>query len=113
VRPYLWDAAVSAAPIWIARGVQNKVLEATAAGLPSVVTPAVFDGLPPQVRSACRVGDTAESFADALVGLLQMPAASRRCIAERASLADLAWDTQLFPFLNLVETAAFSAAAAT
>ncbi len=46
VRPFLWQAAVSAAPLLVARGVQNKVLEALAAGLPCVVTPPVFEGLP-------------------------------------------------------------------
>src|SRR6185295_9529665 len=49
MRPYLWRSAMSVAPIFQARGVQNKVLEAAAAGLPSVVTRAVWDGLPPQV----------------------------------------------------------------
>ena len=38
VRPYLWSAAVGIAPLLEARGVQNKVLEAVAAGLPVVVT---------------------------------------------------------------------------
>jgi glycosyltransferase involved in cell wall biosynthesis len=63
VRPYLWRSALSVAPIWTARGVQNKVLEAAAAGLPSVVTPAVFKGLPEQVAAACTVAETADSFA--------------------------------------------------
>jgi sugar transferase (PEP-CTERM/EpsH1 system associated) len=46
VAPYLWKAAVSVAPLLTARGVQNKVLEAVAAGLPTVVTPVVAEGLP-------------------------------------------------------------------
>src|SRR3954468_16751037 len=40
IRPYLWQSAVAIAPLFEARGVQNKVLEAAAAGLPSVVTSA-------------------------------------------------------------------------
>ena len=51
VRPYLWRAAVAVAPLDTARGVQNKVLEAVAAGLPAVVTPAVYDGLPDAVAT--------------------------------------------------------------
>jgi hypothetical protein len=35
VKPYLWASAVSVAPLFVARGLQNKVLEATAAGLPA------------------------------------------------------------------------------
>ena len=33
VRPAYWDASVFVAPLQIARGVQNKVLDAAAAGL--------------------------------------------------------------------------------
>ena len=50
VRRYLWDSAVSVAPLLTARGMQNKVLEAIAAGLPVVVTTAVSEGLPEGVR---------------------------------------------------------------
>ena len=46
VRPYLWRAAIAVAPLETAHGVQNKVLEAVAAGLPVVVTSAVYEGLP-------------------------------------------------------------------
>src|SRR5262249_5585341 len=53
VRAHLWGAAVAAAPLLTARGVQNKVLEAVAAGLPTVVTPVVLDGVPPEVRPGC------------------------------------------------------------
>jgi len=37
VREHLWNSAVSVAPLLTARGLQNKVLEALAAGLPVVV----------------------------------------------------------------------------
>ena len=61
VRPYLWRAAVAAAPLQIARGIQNKVLEAVAAGLPCVVTPQVAEGLPREVVPACWTGSTVTS----------------------------------------------------
>ena len=47
VREWLWGAAVGIAPLHVARGVQNKALEAIAAGLPIVITDAVAGGLPP------------------------------------------------------------------
>lgn len=45
VRPYLARAWVFVAPLRIARGVQYKVLEAMAMGLPTVCSPRVFSGL--------------------------------------------------------------------
>lgn len=45
VRPYLAEAQLAIAPLRIARGVQNKVLEAMAMGCPVVATPAALEGL--------------------------------------------------------------------
>jgi polysaccharide biosynthesis protein PslH len=42
IRPYLAHALVSVAPLRIARGIQNKVLEAMAMALPVVVSTAAF-----------------------------------------------------------------------
>ena len=100
VRPYLWGAAVAIAPIWVARGLQNKVLEAIAAGLPCVVTPGVLEGLPLSVRPACLVGHDAGSFADAILSLLRESPNERRRIAGRPNLAQLTWGAQLVPLLD-------------
>src|SRR6185503_7468001 len=67
VRPFLWQAALSVAPLLTARGLQNKVLEALAAGLPTVLTPEVLQGLPIGVRGGCRVAASAAAFADAIL----------------------------------------------
>jgi sugar transferase (PEP-CTERM/EpsH1 system associated) len=45
VRPYIAHATVVVAPLHIARGVQNKVLEAMAMGKPVVASPASIEGL--------------------------------------------------------------------
>ena len=49
VRPWLWESAVAIAPLHVARGVQNKALEAIACGLPIVITSAVAAGLSGEV----------------------------------------------------------------
>ena len=95
VRPHLWAAAVSAAPLHTARGIQNKVLEAVAAGLPVVVTPAVMEGLPPEVRAACAEAHTPEIFAVSLVSLLALSPEGRRQRAGTAALDALTWDRRL------------------
>lgn len=45
VRPYIRHAAVSVAPLRIARGIQNKVLEAMAMAAPTVVSPQALEGI--------------------------------------------------------------------
>jgi sugar transferase (PEP-CTERM/EpsH1 system associated) len=106
MRPYLWRSAVAVAPIFQSRGVQNKVLEAAAAGLPSVVTRAVGDGLPQQVLAACRITDTADAFAAAVIELLSLTPGDRRRLTARAALSSLGWQTRLAPLVALIERAA-------
>lgn len=113
MRPYLWRSAVSVAPIFQARGVQNKVLEAVAAGLPAVVTPAVWDGLPPDVLPACRQAADPESFARAVLNVLLTSPAARRRMAAGVRISGLAWPLRLAPLMDLVERAAGSRAGGT
>jgi polysaccharide biosynthesis protein PslH len=106
MRPYLWRSAIAVAPIHQARGVQNKVLEAAAAGLPSVVTSPVWKGLPKEVLAACRRADTPEQFAAQVIELLALSPDARRARASLARLDDLAWPKRLAPLVDLVENAA-------
>jgi glycosyltransferase involved in cell wall biosynthesis len=105
VRPHLWHAAVAVAPLRVARGVQNKVLEAVAAGLPCVVTSAVFDGLPASIRPATVSCDDAPAFAAAIVRLLGATAQERAAIAGAIDVASYSWDAQLAPFLTILDEA--------
>lgn len=68
---YLDDATVFVAPIRIARGVQNKVLEAMARRVPVVSTAAAADGLDAVEGRDFLVGNTPEAFAEQTVRLLR------------------------------------------
>lgn len=105
MQPYLWQSALAAAPLLHSRGVQNKVLEAAAAGLPVVVTRTVWDGLPAEILPACRLADDAAEFARAIVDLLALTPAERRATAARAWVSDLTWSGRVALLLRLVENA--------
>jgi glycosyltransferase involved in cell wall biosynthesis len=102
VRSRLWNAAVSVAPLKTARGLQNKVLEALAAGLPTVVTAQVLDGLPYEARGGCRVAETPEAFAQQVLSLLALSGAERRAVAAKADLTTLTWERQLAPLHDIL-----------
>jgi sugar transferase (PEP-CTERM/EpsH1 system associated) len=105
IRPELWDAAVAVAPLLTARGVQNKVLEAVAAGLPCVVTPQVAAGLPEEVVPAVWVASDPKEFAGRVVTLLQMAPGERRAIAQ-LDLSALSWERRMGPMVTLLREAA-------
>jgi glycosyltransferase involved in cell wall biosynthesis len=106
VQSYLWGAAVSVVPLLTARGVQTKVLEAVAAGLPVVMTSSVHGGLPEEVYPACHVADSAAAFADEVLALLEKPGAERRAIAGRADVGRLGWNARLSPLWSILADAA-------
>jgi sugar transferase (PEP-CTERM/EpsH1 system associated) len=103
VRPYVWQASAGVAPLWLARGTQNKVLEALAAGLPCVVTPAVMEGLPPSAQQACVSRSDAAGFAAALISMLRRAAGPTERALTSQSVQSLRWESQLAPFLTILE----------
>ena len=106
IQSHLWSAAISVAPLKIARGVQNKVLEALAAGLPVVATPQVIEGLPTEALAACRVADAPGEFAEQTLSLLALSGQERRALAAQADLCGLNWEHQLAPLREILAKAA-------
>lgn len=70
VRPYVAHAAVAVAPLRIARGIQNKVLEAMAMGKHVVATTAAMEGIPYHESLAVSVSDDAGLMAKQVDDLL-------------------------------------------
>ena len=87
VRPYVAHAAVSVAPLRIARGIQNKVLEGMAMGKPVIASPAAFEGVRATAGNELLVADGAADFAatinDVLAGKHPGLGASARQAMER------------------------------
>jgi sugar transferase (PEP-CTERM/EpsH1 system associated) len=83
VRSYYRQAAVCVAPLRIARGIQNKVLQSMALGVPVVATSAAARGLESRPDEHMLVEDDPARFAQAVIGLLG-DRDGRRRLAERA-----------------------------
>ena len=75
--PYFHAASVGVLPLRIARGIQNKALEAMACALPCVATRTVADGVSAEDGRHLRVADEANGFAAAVCDLLDGPEAAR------------------------------------
>lgn len=73
IRPYVRHASISIASLRIARGIQNKVLEAMALARPVVCTPQALEGIDAAPGTDLALVDTAEGFADTVLNLLADP----------------------------------------
>lgn len=96
IRPYYAQAAVVIAPLRIARGIQNKVLEAMAMARPMVTTSAALDGIAAENGKHLLVGETEAEFARAVIQVLQgrsptdMGRDARKCV-----LANHEWSAHM------------------
>ncbi|WP_026377198.1 TIGR03087 family PEP-CTERM/XrtA system glycosyltransferase [Aestuariibacter salexigens] len=71
VRPYIAKATISVAPMQIARGIQNKVLEAMAMGKAVVMTPMAAEGIALPELQKDFVTDVSKIFAEKVITLLE------------------------------------------
>ncbi len=94
VRPYLRHAAMVVAPLRIARGIQNKVLEAMAMGKAVLATPPALEGITARVGKDIVLADTAAAQAEAVRTLLADPGAAGRigAAARQRILQDYDWE---------------------
>jgi sugar transferase (PEP-CTERM/EpsH1 system associated) len=106
VRPYLSAAGVCVVPLRLARGVQNKLLQAMAMGLPTVATSAAFGGINGAPGEELLIADDPDSFAACVVRLLadealrDLVGRSARAAAER----NYRWDVSLDRLDALLES---------
>lgn len=103
VRPYVSHARVAVAPLRLARGVQNKVLEALAMAKPVLASPAALEGLDAEEGRHLALAQTAADFSDAAVSMLksdnaEMGVQGRRLVVER-----YAWDASVARLRDLLE----------
>jgi len=84
VRPYVAGADVVVAPLRIARGIQNKVLEGMAMARPMVTTAGALEGINAERGRDLLTGETPAEIADAVVSILDKRAPDNLGDAARA-----------------------------
>jgi sugar transferase (PEP-CTERM/EpsH1 system associated) len=108
VRDWYARAAVCVVPLRIARGIQNKLLEALAMGRPVVCTAAAADGLGAGGGDGIRIADGAPALADAVVEVLadRAGAATQAAAGRRFVEREYEWDGAMAMLERLLERAA-------
>ncbi len=74
IRPYLRLSTLAVAPVPYGAGIQNKVLEAMACGIPVVASPRAASAISVRSGQELVLADGAEAFAQAVLALLEDPA---------------------------------------
>ena len=103
VRPYLLSAKLAIVPLLIARGIQNKVLEAMAVGRAVVASTPALEGLELEIGKEVLRADSPDQWRQAIISLLSdsfrrqnLESAARACVLDRYT-----WKARLEPLVSL------------
>jgi len=107
IRPHVAAASVSVVPMRIAVGIQNKVLEAMAMGLPVVASSAAARALDPGCPGLV-IADGVDATVDAVSALLSAPeqALALGTQGREAAISRFSWDNSLELLENVYRTLA-------
>lgn len=108
VRPYLQYATVVVAPLRVARGIQNKILEAMAMERPVIATRECAEAVDARVDAELLTATTADEFVAAIKKQLANPDTANAIgqAARRRVVAQYSWDAHLSgidPYLHFPE----------
>jgi sugar transferase (PEP-CTERM/EpsH1 system associated) len=105
VRPHLRRSALMVAPLNIARGTQNKILEAMAAGVPVVTSRIAAGGVDAVPGEHFAVGSTPVEQAQAILRILCDPAERRRLAASgrERMLSHHAWERSMHRLDRIID----------
>ncbi|MEQ1634881.1 MAG: glycosyltransferase family 4 protein, partial [Planctomycetota bacterium] len=96
--PYFDRAAVAIAPLRLARGVQNKVLEALSMGMPVVSTPQAAQGLGDVPEGTLSIHSRPDEMVATIRSLFDSPARART-----QGLAAASWVREHFRWQNMYQ----------
>lgn len=102
VRPYLAHAHAVATPLQIARGIQNKVLEALAMEKPVLATPAAWEGIEGSPGPGACITDSPERMAEQALHWLQEVRPLRMPALREMVLAGYDWAGNLDAYARVL-----------
>ncbi len=108
VRPFLSRCRCAVVPLRIAQGIQNKILEALAIGLPVVATPIAAGELRAIKDLPLAIAEDSESFAKKVIGYMKQASLSNEAVdaCRRSLKAHFDWTTNLDALDELINIAA-------
>ncbi|MBU3005742.1 TIGR03087 family PEP-CTERM/XrtA system glycosyltransferase [Paraglaciecola arctica] len=106
ILPYYHQADIFVAPFRLARGVQNKVLQAFACALPVISTPMGAEGILCQTGKDILIATTPEEFVTQANQLVAQPELAQSIGQSALQLiqSHYSWQGQLQPLVNLLGT---------
>lgn len=106
ILPYYHSAWVFVAPFRLARGVQNKVLQASACRIPIVTTPMGAEGIPFATPNSMYFAESSAQFADHCIQAVQdePQATDKAQQVYEAITATYSWETQLTPLMKALSS---------
>lgn len=105
VASYVKDACVSVAPIRIGAGIQNKILESMALGIPVVSSSMGLEGIKANPNEHLLVANSPKDFCDAVLKIMEdKELRTKLAIAGRTLVEqNYQWNSCLKPYLDLIE----------
>ena len=103
VRPYIAHARVVVAPLRIARGIQNKVLEGMAMARPVVASPLALEGIQAQAGRDLLVADEPAEFLDTVSYVLREGAEQIGACGRDLVLREYSWDANFGKLIDFFE----------
>jgi sugar transferase (PEP-CTERM/EpsH1 system associated) len=104
IRPYIAHADLVVAPLRIARGIQNKILEAMAMEKRVIATPNAIEGIPVSGQEDVLIAEDPDEFARIVIEILSDSKIQKKSIANRVFIENkFSWQACTDKLITLIE----------